>query len=101
MDTGCKTGAYIGDTIANKDCITHINAQFITRPQQHARAGLATGAILFLTMWTEIYLLYLTSNITNTALHPAMNIINRFHRDASARYTRLVSTHDNAMTSLR
>src|SRR5229473_2835730 len=99
MYTSSKTGAYIGHAITNKYRVVHINAQFITRLQQHARTGLATDAILIFSMWAVVNLLYPTAYFVDTSYHPSMNFLNSFYRYAAMSYRCLICTNNDAMTS--
>src|SRR5713226_332867 len=100
MNTSSKASSYISYTITNKYRIMQINIQFITRSQQHTRAGLAAGTIPISIMRAVVNLLNFTPNVIDALYHPTMNFFNSFYGYSATRYTCLVSTHNDAMTSL-
>src|SRR5260370_40981434 len=100
MNTSSTASSYISYAISNKYRVMHINAQFITRLQQHTRAGLAAGTIPISIMRAVVNLLNFTANVTDALYHPTMNFFNSFYGYSATRYTCLIRTHNDAMTSL-
>lgn len=99
--TSRPTGSHIGDTIADKEGIAHIDAQFIASAQQHTRSRLAAKTSLIFSMRAEVDLLDAATDLSQFSNHTRVDIFHRFQRKYPTRDAGLIGTDKNTMSRLR
>ncbi len=99
--TSRPTGSHIGDAIADKEGIAHIDAQLIASAQQHTRSRLAAKTPLIVSMRAEVDLLDAATDLSQFSDHPRVDTFHRFHREYPTRDTGLIGTDKKTMSRVR